>query len=137
VCRTLHFGVRGTSNGEFSDFLTRIKLNDRPVAFERKDLRALLDPGAYEDAFLAAVRAAREVSPEEVRRLEGAGPGAGGPGGEARVSYGSLQEFEDVARRVGVMDNVKAGVPRAAYQGIVTFWAGDTKVYLAPREVVR
>lgn len=36
--------------------------------------------------------------------------------------------FEDVARRVGVMDNIKARVPRGAYQGVVTCWHGNTKV---------
>ena len=30
------------------------------------------------------------------------------------------------------MENIKAGVPRAAYRGVVEFWAGQTKVYVTP-----
>ena len=32
----------------------------------------------------------------------------------------------------GVMDNIKANVPRTAYRGIVELWAADAKLYLVP-----
>ena len=128
VCRTFHFGVRGTSNSQYSDFLTRIKLNDQYVDFSQLDL-SYLEAKAYERDFLAKVGRAREVQPEGLRQGLGAE--------EVKVMYESLSDgrnsFEDVAQRVGVMENIKARVPRAAYQGIVTFWEGPTKVYLVPK----
>jgi hypothetical protein len=32
------------------------------------------------------------------------------------------------------MDNVKAGVPRTAYRGVVSVWKGEIKVHLVPPE---
>lgn len=58
------------------------------------------------------------------------------PGGEVTVFYKDLAEFEILAKRFGVMDNIKARVPRTAYHGIVSFWQKDAtpprKVHLAP-----
>lgn len=34
--------------------------------------------------------------------------------------------------RAGVMDNIKAGVPRTAYKGVVSLWREDRKVYIVP-----
>ena len=34
--------------------------------------------------------------------------------------------------RAGVMDNIKAGVPRGAYRGIVTVRRGGVTLHLAP-----
>jgi hypothetical protein len=30
------------------------------------------------------------------------------------------------------MDNIKAGVPRTAYKGVVSVWIKDVKVHVAP-----
>jgi hypothetical protein len=56
---------------------------------------------------------------------------------EVTVFYRDLREFERLANNFGVMDNIKAKVPRTAYHGIVSFWQKDTapsprKVHLAP-----
>jgi Fe-S-cluster containining protein len=52
VCRTFHFATRGTSNNEFSEYLTAIRLNDRYVDFSAMDLASQLDPQIYETGFL-------------------------------------------------------------------------------------
>ena len=51
------------------------------------------------------------------------------PAGRApvRVEYPSVSAFETAARRLGIMDNVKAGVPRVAYHGVVTVRMGASK----------
>ena len=54
-----------------------------------------------------------------------------------RVEYhglGAGSGFEGVARTLGIMDNIKAGVPRVAYHGVVTVRLGNTKqlVHVTP-----
>jgi alpha-1,3-mannosyl-glycoprotein beta-1,2-N-acetylglucosaminyltransferase len=52
------------------------------------------------------------------------------PGGDespVRVEYSSVRMFESTARRLGIMDNVKAGVPRCAYHGVVSVRLGPQK----------
>lgn len=55
---------------------------------------------------------------------------------EVTIFYHDLREFERLARDFGVMDNIKANVPRTAYHGVVSFWQKGTtpprKVHLAP-----
>eukprot|EP01038_Epipyxis_sp_PR26KG_P016164 gene16164-21976_t len=41
VSRTLHFGVRGVSNSQYSEFLSEIRLNDKFVSFSSMDLSYL------------------------------------------------------------------------------------------------
>ena len=42
------------------------------------------------------------------------------------------RSFPALAKKLGVMDNEKAGVPRGAYRGVVAFRRGPTTVFLAP-----
>ena len=35
-------------------------------------------------------------------------------------------------KRAGIMTNIKAGVPRGAYKGVVTIWKDGVKVYITP-----
>ena len=48
-------------------------------------------------------------------------------GPAVRVEYGAVSQFENLARRLGIMDNVKANVPRVAYHGVVTVRLGPKK----------
>ena len=51
----------------------------------------------------------------------------------AAIAYFDLKEFKTLAKRLGIMDDEKAGVPRTSYRGIVEFWRDDLKVYLVPK----
>jgi alpha-1,3-mannosyl-glycoprotein beta-1,2-N-acetylglucosaminyltransferase len=130
VCRTFHFGIRGTSNAQYSDYMSRIRLNDQYVAFDELDL-SYLEKEKYDSAFLSRVHAAQEMTVDKLLSL-----GRGVPKTDVKIVYERLSDgpknFEDIARRLGVMDNIKARVPRTAYKGVVTFWYGGTRVYLVP-----
>jgi alpha-1,3-mannosyl-glycoprotein beta-1,2-N-acetylglucosaminyltransferase len=87
--------------------------------------------GRYDSGFLARVHGAPEVTVEAVMD-----PDTPVPYPEVRVMYRALNttidSFEMLARKLGVMDNIKARVPRTAYKGVVTFWYQGTKVHLVP-----
>merc|ERR1719300_1235598 len=51
---------------------------------------------------------------------------------EVRITYFSSNDFKRAAKQLGIMDDFKAGVPRMAYRGIVSFMRDNIRVYLAP-----
>lgn len=129
VCRTLHYGHRGVSNAQYSAYLTSIKLNDKFTPFTTFDLSYLRQP-VWDDSYLTQVGNAPIVSPREVSNSGRS---------EVRVVYSTLDSsrdsFAQLARELGVMDNIKAGVPRTAYKGIVSFWSGNVKVHITPNHL--
>eukprot|EP00639_Heterosigma_akashiwo_P032827 CAMPEP_0194744222 /NCGR_PEP_ID=MMETSP0296-20130528/100739_1 /TAXON_ID=39354 /ORGANISM="Heterosigma akashiwo, Strain CCMP2393" /LENGTH=381 /DNA_ID=CAMNT_0039656335 /DNA_START=1392 /DNA_END=2538 /DNA_ORIENTATION=+ len=123
ICRTFHFGIKGTSNMQYGDYLTQIKLNDEFVEFGALDL-GYLGAERWAREYPAAARAAREVRAEEVKRNQiSKGP--------VRVKFNGIQDFARKAKMLGIMDNEKAGVPRTAYKNIVEFWHNGIKVYVS------
>lgn len=128
VSRTVTFGRRGVSLGQFFDqYLRHIRLNTRFVAFSARDLSYLLRE-RYDPAFAARVYGAPLVKVEE---LQGGALGGAGP---YRVQYSSRDGFRALARGLGVMDDLKSGVPRTGYRGVVGFLHRGRRVYLAPPE---
>ncbi|XP_062904211.1 alpha-1,3-mannosyl-glycoprotein 2-beta-N-acetylglucosaminyltransferase b [Mobula hypostoma] len=128
VSRTITFGRKGVSNGQFFDqHLKFIKLNERFVPFTSLDL-SYLQKERYDPAFTQQVYSAPTLRVEELQR--GERPEAS----QVRVQYTSRDAFKAFAKALGAMDDLKSGVPRAGYRGIVTFMYRSRRVYLAPPE---
>lgn len=126
VSRTMTFGRKGVSHGQFFDqYLKFIKLNDRFVPFTRLDL-SYLKKEEYERSFLPRVYAAPEVRVEELQGNQRRELGT------VRVQYTGRDSFKAFAKALGLMDDLKSGVPRAGYRGIVSFVYRGRRVYLAP-----
>ncbi|NXF98755.1 MGAT1 acetylglucosaminyltransferase, partial [Sakesphorus luctuosus] len=126
VSRTMTFGRKGVSHGQFFDqYLKFIKLNDRFVPFTQLDL-SYLKKDEYERSFLPRVYSAPEVRVEE---LQG---GLRGGDGAVRLQYRGRDAFKAFAKALGLMDDLKSGVPRAGYRGIVSVVYRGRRVYLAP-----
>ena len=127
VSRTYTFGEKGTSQGQFSKFLRDVRLGSGKSFDVASDTRYLLKP-TYDEAFKLAVDAATSIPFEQLLR--------GGPGSESTadvvVSYSSAKEYVSMCKRLGVMEDLKAGVPRTGYQGVVTLRMGGRRVFLAP-----
>ena len=49
------------------------------------------------------------------------------------IDHSVCVSYELAASRLQLFANVKAGVPRGAYRGLVRFHAGSTQVFLKPR----
>ncbi|XP_048375926.2 alpha-1,3-mannosyl-glycoprotein 2-beta-N-acetylglucosaminyltransferase b isoform X2 [Stegostoma tigrinum] len=126
VSRTVTFGRRGVSNGQFFDqHLRFIKLNDRFVPFRRLDL-SYLSRELYDPAFARQVYGSPAVRVDELQR------GERSELRRVRVQYSSRDTFKAFAKALGVMDDLKSGVPRAGYRGVVAFVYRGRRVYLAP-----
>ncbi|NXC65247.1 MGAT1 acetylglucosaminyltransferase, partial [Aleadryas rufinucha] len=126
VSRTMTFGRKGVSHGQFFDqYLKFIKLNDRFVPFTQLDL-SYLKKEEYERFFLQQVYSAPEVKIEELQK------DAGTDSGPVRLQYRGRDSFKALAKALGLMDDLKSGVPRAGYRGIVSFVCRGRRVFLAP-----
>ncbi|XP_008506190.1 alpha-1,3-mannosyl-glycoprotein 2-beta-N-acetylglucosaminyltransferase [Equus przewalskii] len=126
ISRTMTFGRIGVSHGQFFDqHLKFIKLNQHFVPFTQLDL-SYLRQEAYDKDFLARVYGAPLLQVEKVRT------GERSELGEVRVQYTGRDSFKAFAKALGVMDDLKSGVPRAGYRGIVSFLFRGRRVHLAP-----
>ncbi|NWT77439.1 MGAT1 acetylglucosaminyltransferase, partial [Prunella himalayana] len=126
VSRTMTFGRKGVSHGQFFDqYLKFIKLNDRFVPFTQMDL-SYLKKDEYERFFLQQVYSAPEVQLEELQKDLGRDSGA------VRLQYRGRDSFKALAKALGLMDDLKSGVPRAGYRGVVSFVCRGRRVFLAP-----
>ncbi|KAK7095994.1 hypothetical protein V1264_005342 [Littorina saxatilis] len=126
ICRTSTFGKKGVSKGLFFEkHLKYIKLNDKFVPFTQKDL-SYLEKDRYDTDFVKEVYSAVVLSSSEA--LSGVQPEEK----KVRVQYATKDEFKKLAKALGIMEDLKAGVPRAAYRGVVSFMLKGRRVYLAP-----
>ncbi|XP_032940075.1 LOW QUALITY PROTEIN: alpha-1,3-mannosyl-glycoprotein 2-beta-N-acetylglucosaminyltransferase [Catharus ustulatus] len=126
VSRTMTFGRKGVSHGQFFDqYLKFIKLNDRFVPFTQLDL-SYLNKDEYERFFLQQVYSAPEVRLEELQK------DAAADAGPVRLQYRGRDSFKALAKALGLMDDLKSGVPRAGYRGIVSVVCRGRRVFLAP-----
>lgn len=126
VSRTMTFGRKGVSHGQFFDqYLKFIKLNDRFVPFTQLDL-SYLKKDQYEPFFLQQVYSAPEIKLDQLQKETGKDLGA------VRLQYRGRDSFKALAKALGLMDDLKSGVPRAGYRGIVSFVCRGRRVFLAP-----
>ncbi|KAK2909881.1 alpha-1,3-mannosyl-glycoprotein 2-beta-N-acetylglucosaminyltransferase a [Channa argus] len=126
ISRTLTFGRQGVSMGQFYDkYLRYIKLNTEFVPFTKLDL-GYLNEETYRENFKKEVYSAQVVTYEDIKQglLKGPGPFC--------LIYSSKDSFKMLAKNLGIMDDLKSGVPRTGYRGVVSFFSRGRRIYLAP-----
>lgn len=131
ICRTYHFGMHGVSNAQYSEYMMSIHLNDKFIPFTTMNL-TYLELNSWNHIYVDKINRLPVVTSRTFSCPYNNNQK------EMRVIYrqlnaaGSGDSFEDLAHWSGAMDNIKAGVPRTAYHGIVTVWRGDCKVHIVP-----
>jgi len=125
ISRTKTFGKIGVSNGLFFDkHLKFIELNRKIVPFTKMNLNYLLKEN-YDKEFINKVYQSEVVSFRALKdNLVKSNP--------VRIIYHTKVAFKKTAKLLGLMDDFKSGVPRMAYQGIITFFYNNKTVFLAP-----
>ncbi|XP_045487347.1 alpha-1,3-mannosyl-glycoprotein 2-beta-N-acetylglucosaminyltransferase [Pieris rapae] len=124
VSRTYSFGKVGVSKGLFFDLHLRyMQLNAEFVEFTKLNLTYLIKD-VYDDNLTSLVAALPESSAEDVIMGYGTGP--------VRVEYSNAKSYQRAAKKLGLMDDFRSGIPRTAYRGIVTCFIKGRRVYLAP-----
>ncbi|CAK1548811.1 unnamed protein product [Leptosia nina] len=124
ISRTYSFGKVGVSKGLFFDLHLRyMQLNMKFVEFTKLNLTYLIKD-AYDDNFTSLVYSLPESSAEDVVAGYGSGP--------VRVLYSNAKSYQRAAKKLGLMDDFRSGIPRTAYRGVVTCFIKGRRVYLAP-----
>ncbi|XP_014672853.1 PREDICTED: alpha-1,3-mannosyl-glycoprotein 2-beta-N-acetylglucosaminyltransferase-like [Priapulus caudatus] len=127
ISRTITFGKIGVSKGQyFEQHLKFIKLNTKMVTWTKKDL-SYLDEKRYIPEFVERVYSSTpEVGIRQVQAREVSQHDA------VRVTYTTQTSFKILSKALGMMTDVKAGVARTAYRGVVSIMFNGQRVYLAP-----
>lgn len=129
VSRTTTFGASGgASSGQFyREFLESMKLNNVLVTYDQALVDSLSQEN-FETSFMQSVADAKVVvSAMELSLLA--------PGQPAKFYYSQLADYENLATTLGIINDVKAGVPRGAYKGVVPIRIDGRRVFLAPRHI--
>jgi alpha-1,3-mannosyl-glycoprotein beta-1,2-N-acetylglucosaminyltransferase len=128
VSRTFTFGkAGGASGGQFySKYLGKIALSAATVSWGRVDLSYLLRDN-YEARFQKWLAEATPVGIERAMQRP-----AAGETGDIRVAYRDHKALVALCKRLGLMEDLKAGVPRTAYHGVVLITIHGRRVFLAP-----
>ncbi|CAG9794232.1 unnamed protein product [Diatraea saccharalis] len=127
VSRTFTFGKIGVSKGLFYDMhLKAMQLNMEYVEFTKLDLSYLLKDN-YDVELESKVDSLPEMTAEEV--ITSSTIGELSP---VRVTYSNAKTYQKAAKKLGLMDDFRSGVPRTAYKGIVSCFVRGRRVYLAP-----
>ncbi|CAN1805203.1 Alpha-1,3-mannosyl-glycoprotein 2-beta-N-acetylglucosaminyltransferase [Linum perenne] len=115
VCRTYNFGEVGSSLGQFyKQYLEPIKLNDVEVNWMSMDLSYLMED-KYPKHFAELVTNAKPVYGKDAVLK------AFNIVGDVRIQYKDEADFANIARKFGIFEEWKDGVPRTAYKGVVVF----------------
>ncbi|ROT70981.1 Alpha-1,3-mannosyl-glycoprotein 2-beta-N-acetylglucosaminyltransferase [Penaeus vannamei] len=126
VSRTRTFGKKGVSNGLFYEkHLKQIHLNEVFVPFTKLNL-SHLHQEQYDPAFEKEVQNSQVVSLTEVKS------GRLTQGVKYKIVYHTKDVFKRTAKALGLMDDFKAGVPRTGYKGVISFFYGNNRIFLAP-----
>uniref|UniRef100_A0A7E4VHZ8 Alpha-1,3-mannosyl-glycoprotein 2-beta-N-acetylglucosaminyltransferase n=1 Tax=Panagrellus redivivus TaxID=6233 RepID=A0A7E4VHZ8_PANRE len=123
------FGQKGASQGLFfNQYLKKIMLNTDPVNFTNLDLQSLTKSN-YDTAFVDVVYGLPNVTINDAiaKTLKSEERGS-----TYRIEYGNMTQYTEVARKLKIMFDTKAGVPRTAYKGIVTAFINGVRLYAAP-----
>ena len=76
---------------------------------------------------VAAIAAAEHAVERALERKAAEADGAA-----VKVLYGNKDQLKAFCKRLNIMEDLKAGVPRTAYHGVVTLRSHGRLVYLAP-----
>lgn len=126
IPRTSTFGRQGVSRGQYFDkHLKFIRHNDKFVPFTKRNLSYLLKDN-YDRTFLKTVYGFPLVTSGDLMGNTHSDQAA------VRIQYDNKEDFKLKAKLLGIMDDMKAGVPRSGYKGIVSFMYHEQRVYLSP-----
>lgn len=125
ISRSRTFGREGVSRGQFFDrYLKDVRLNNAFVSFSLLDLSYLIQE-RYDPAFELTVYETPAITMEDLTSMTVTRS-------RARVTYHNDAEFNSIADELDIMPDMKAGVPRTGYKGVVSTIYKGVRIYVAP-----
>ena len=109
----------------FKKHLEGIQLAAEGVDWAKRDLSYLIRD-EYEQRFSRWLAEAKPVM------SVGAARQVVGGGGDLKVRYHDKKELENMCKGLGLMEDLKAGVPRTGYHGVVLVRLNGRRLFLTP-----
>ncbi|KAL1456426.1 hypothetical protein WDU94_001157 [Cyamophila willieti] len=129
VSRTKTFGLNGVSEGLFYDeYLKYIHLNDKFIQFTKLNLTYLLREN-YEIEYVEKVLSLPTVTLSELKMNTIQQKDA------VRIVYDTKDKFLKIAHFIGLMEDIRYGMPRTAYKGIGSVFYKSRRVFLTPSSI--
>lgn len=126
----MSYGKNGASKGLFfAKHLTKIKVNEKYTDFGKINLDYLLPDNFARKMNVEVREEAIEMNIDEVPSFV---LKSENKGKSVRVLYDGNVDFIKKADKLHMMHDFKSGVPRTAYDGIVTSFINGIRVYLVP-----
>lgn len=123
------YGRKGASSGMFfGEHLAKIKFNTVPVDFSKENLDYLL-PETFTKMMAENEADAVPISLESIISSSWKSEEENM---KVKIVYSSKDDFTKIAKQIGIMSDFKSGVARTAYNGTVTFFYKNTRVFLVP-----
>lgn len=127
ISRTHHFGNTGTSNGQFNDKIKLTVLNEEEMSFGHANRMKILLPEVFDTEFSHMLMLARQIDETaDITKLD--------KSRAYKIVYGGQSDYKRLADRFGMLNDVKAGVPRAAYYGVVNIFYRGVRIFLMPMD---
>ncbi|VDD96280.1 unnamed protein product [Enterobius vermicularis] len=125
VSRTAHnnkVAGKGSSGGLYNKYFASIHLPEQPVDFLQLDLSYLVKDN-YDRILKQRLAGAKAISVNDIEKK------AVKKGNVYRVIYKTPREYRRLAKAVGLMNDIRSGMPRTAYYGVVPFLFGGSRIY--------
>ncbi|VDK85590.1 unnamed protein product [Litomosoides sigmodontis] len=131
VSRTSHnnnLAGKGSSGGLYKKYLASIRLPEIAVDFSKLDLSYLIKSN-YDSLLSQKMSHAAVLSVDEFL--------SGNFSGSAPffIIYKTPREYRRLGKSVGLMLDIRSGMPRTAYYGIVAFMYSSERFYAAPEKL--
>ena len=107
--------------------MDKIALSQVHVEWAQEDVSYLLRD-RYEVSFQRLLREATVIHSLESAKSKA----AEGSGPDLRLEYENENDFVKLCKRLGLMEDLKAGIPRTAYHGVVMIRMNGRRLFLAP-----
>lgn len=125
VSRTAHnnrVAGKGSSGGLYKKYLASVHLPEHPIDFSLLDLSYLIKNN-YDRMLERRLGDAKIISLSDLERKTIIKDNA------YVVIYQNPREYRRLAKAVGLMVDIRSGMPRTAYYGIVSFFFAGSRVY--------
>jgi alpha-1,3-mannosyl-glycoprotein beta-1,2-N-acetylglucosaminyltransferase len=127
VSRTVHnmkVAGKGSSGGMYKAYLSSIQLPDSAIDFSLIEVDRFRKI-RFDAEFGQRLMEARPLTVQELFNVSSLSPQ-----NACRVVYNDPRQFREIAKRFTLMNDIRSGMARTAYYGVVPFFVDGIRIYL-------
>uniref|UniRef100_A0A1I7TWE5 Alpha-1,3-mannosyl-glycoprotein 2-beta-N-acetylglucosaminyltransferase n=1 Tax=Caenorhabditis tropicalis TaxID=1561998 RepID=A0A1I7TWE5_9PELO len=126
ISRTSHnmkLAGKGSSGGMFKDYLSKISASSANIDFSLLPTTVVLK-SSYDKRLIEEIENARPMDLENTTNMENTY--------NYKTSYKNIRDWHKLAAKFKLMTDIRGGMARTAYYGVVTLMYNNCRVFLVP-----